>query len=289
MLLGKARKPSASSLASSSQCTASPAQNYGPTARTDRQYPAWHPAARPWPQPASRSGTRTPPHPRPAARARSAAASLPAEQLLERVVSPEQAEADLAAIRNMWELAAVYEFLSTFKYWLNFTQLYPLHDLEEAIVKSPGPGVCHAAHTQPPERLLPVCLSSSSSLMRPRPTRTCGSSTTQHAPSPAPYASAHTGTLAQLHVDLLRGIATRSQVGQNNFASTLSARLISEAHAMQLPLSRLPFRPVRGREARDYAKLGAVDRCVRGLWVGHHQRLLKDRRQTPTCLLCYSV
>lgn len=64
----------------------------------------------------------------------------PADQVLERNIPAEQAEADLAAIRNMWELAAVYEFMSTFKYWLNFTQLYPLHDLEEAIVKSPGPG-----------------------------------------------------------------------------------------------------------------------------------------------------
>jgi hypothetical protein len=68
--------------------------------------------------------------------------SLLADQVLERPVLAEQAEADLAAIRNMWELAAVYEFMSTFKHWLNFTQLYPLHDLEEAIVKSPGPGEC---------------------------------------------------------------------------------------------------------------------------------------------------
>lgn len=55
-------------------------------------------------------------------------------------MSEEQAAADLATIRGMWELAAVYEFMSTFKFWLNFTQLYSLHDLEEAIVKSPGPG-----------------------------------------------------------------------------------------------------------------------------------------------------
>lgn len=55
-------------------------------------------------------------------------------------MSEEQAAADLATIRGMWELAAVYEFMSTFKFWLNFTQLYALHDLEEAIVKSPGPG-----------------------------------------------------------------------------------------------------------------------------------------------------
>lgn len=70
------------------------------------------------------------------------------------------------------------------------------------------------------------------------------------------------GILAQLHIDLLRGIATRSQVGQTNWASTLSARLLSEAAAMQLPPSRLPFRPVRGKEARDYAALSAVDRWV---------------------------
>lgn len=55
-------------------------------------------------------------------------------------MSDEQAAADLEAIRSMWELAAIYEFMVQFKYWLNFSQLYPLQDLEEAIVKSPGPG-----------------------------------------------------------------------------------------------------------------------------------------------------
>lgn len=149
MLLGEAKEPAARSWAFFSECTASTAQNYGPTALTNRHYPAWHPAARPWPQPTSRS---------PLTPARSAAASLPAEQVLERVVSTEQAEADLAAIRNMWELATVYEFLSTFKYWLNFTQLYPLHDLEEAIVKSPGPGVsCCPTQPPAPHYLLDAC------------------------------------------------------------------------------------------------------------------------------------
>lgn len=61
-------------------------------------------------------------------------------------------------------------------------------------------------------------------------------------------------------MDLLRGIATRSQVGENNWASTLAARLLSEGHAMQLPPSRLPFRPVRGKEARGYAQLSATQR-----------------------------
>jgi hypothetical protein len=62
------------------------------------------------------------------------------EAVLERHVSDEQAAADLEAIRSMWELAAVYEFMGQFKFWLNFSQLYPLQDLEEALVRSPGPG-----------------------------------------------------------------------------------------------------------------------------------------------------
>lgn len=62
------------------------------------------------------------------------------EVVLERHVSEEQAAADLAAIRGMWELAAVYEFMGQFKFWLNFSQLYPLQDLEEALVRAPGPG-----------------------------------------------------------------------------------------------------------------------------------------------------
>lgn len=55
-------------------------------------------------------------------------------------MSDEQAACDLKAIRGMWELAAVYEFMGQFKFWLNFSQLYPLHDLEDALVRSPGPG-----------------------------------------------------------------------------------------------------------------------------------------------------
>lgn len=70
------------------------------------------------------------------------------------------------------------------------------------------------------------------------------------------------GILAQLHVDLLKGIATKSHVGLENWVSTLAARLISEANAMQQPLIQLPFKPVRGKEAAGYAQLGAVQRWV---------------------------
>lgn len=73
------------------------------------------------------------------------------------------------------------------------------------------------------------------------------------------------GLLAQLHVDLLQGVAPRSQVGESNWASTLSSRLLSEAYASSSQQGgqgpdRLPFRPVRGREAREYAQLSAVSR-----------------------------
>lgn len=67
-----------------------------------------------------------------------AATTDPSE--LVRVISDEQAAADLQAIQGMWELAALYEFMAQFKYWLNFSQLYPVQDLEEAIIRSPGPG-----------------------------------------------------------------------------------------------------------------------------------------------------
>jgi hypothetical protein len=76
----------------------------------------------------------------------------------------------------------------------------------------------------------------------------------------AAAAAAAAGLLAQLHVDLLQGIATRSHVGLDNWVSTLAARLASEANAMQQPLASLPFRPVRGREAAEYASLGARQR-----------------------------
>jgi hypothetical protein len=62
-------------------------------------------------------------------------------------MSDGQAASDLEAIRSMWELAAVYEFMGQFKFWLNFSQLYPLQDLEEALVRSPGPGAAGRNHT----------------------------------------------------------------------------------------------------------------------------------------------
>jgi hypothetical protein len=49
-------------------------------------------------------------------------------------------------------------------------------------------------------------------------------------------------------------------VGLDNWVSTLAARLASEANAMQQPLASLPFWPVRGREAAEYAALGARQR-----------------------------
>lgn len=59
---------------------------------------------------------------------------------LERPLSEEQAVADLAAIRSMWELAACWEFFAMFQHHLGLSQLYTIEELEVALVRSPGPG-----------------------------------------------------------------------------------------------------------------------------------------------------
>lgn len=165
---------------------------------------------------------------------------------LERTVDEEQAAADLAAIRSMWELAAVYDFLGTFKRWLGLSQLYPAADLEVALVRSPGPGVPAAQHCAAPHRST-AC--SVAAIIFDRPL----------FPSALPPACAP-GLLAQLHIDLLRGIATRTPVGPDNWTSMLASRLAGDATALDQPLDQLPFRPRRGREPAAYAALGAVQR-----------------------------
>lgn len=47
-------------------------------------------------------------------------------EVLQRLLSLQQEAANLASIRSMWELAAVYGLMATFKPWLSLSQLYPL-------------------------------------------------------------------------------------------------------------------------------------------------------------------
>lgn len=71
-----------------------------------------------------------------------AAAADEGALLIERHVSAEQAVADLAVIRGMWQMAAIIEFLAQFRHYLGFTQIYPVTDLEDALASSAGPGGC---------------------------------------------------------------------------------------------------------------------------------------------------
>lgn len=252
-------------------------QQHPPTAST--QLGSLQPA--PGPSQPAAAAAEPPSTPRPAARARSAAASLPAEELLERDVSPEQAKADLAAIRNMWELAAVYEFLSTFKYWLNFSQLYPLHDLEEAIVKSPGPGVSCCPHN-----LLNACCLAACH----HPPHLCGRHShmvaPQHITLPPPRPCAppcthrHPSTAA-------RRPAARHRHPQPGRAEQLCQHTVSapdqrgarHAAATQ-PLAVQAGAWAGGTGLCQARRSGQVCEGV----GGHHQRLLKHRRHTRLLL-----
>jgi hypothetical protein len=200
---------------------------------------------------------------------------------LVRDVSEEQAAAELSAIRNMWQLAVVYEFLARFKPWLRFTQMYPVGDIEQALVRSPGPGAmggaagrgarCAACAAGARLQSLPLQRSAA------RPDRPCARPGWRQAQRRGVDAAAAccgacaalvcarpaaAGLLAQLHIDLLQGIS--HSVGPHNWASVLAARLQAEAHAAHLkgPQYAPPFKPQRGREAREYAALGAAQRCV---------------------------
>ena len=80
---------------------------------------------------------------------------------LVREVLPEVAAQELQSVRCMWEMAVVFEFLTVFRSYLRLNHLYPVADLEQALVESPGPGakpaVAEAAalrgFSTPPSRL----------------------------------------------------------------------------------------------------------------------------------------
>ncbi len=59
---------------------------------------------------------------------------------VERPLTEQQTAADLATARSMWELAAAFQFLGQFQHWLGLSQAYSLAQVEEELVRSPGPG-----------------------------------------------------------------------------------------------------------------------------------------------------
>lgn len=63
-------------------------------------------------------------------------------------MSAAQAASDLAAVRGMWELAAVLRFLGLFRPHLRLSQLLGAGELEDALVWDPGhEGLLAALHT----------------------------------------------------------------------------------------------------------------------------------------------
>lgn len=60
--------------------------------------------------------------------------------------SEEEFEAELASIRAMWQLAVVFEFLDVFKHHLKLTCDLTPAALEQALVRSTGPGMLAALH-----------------------------------------------------------------------------------------------------------------------------------------------
>jgi hypothetical protein len=67
---------------------------------------------------------------------------------LQRKLPAEQAANDLAAVRRMWQMAAVLRLLAAFKQHLGLSQLFSAAELEEALVSSPGDeGLLPQLHT----------------------------------------------------------------------------------------------------------------------------------------------
>ncbi len=71
---------------------------------------------------------------------------------------------------------------------------------------------------------------------------------------------AHTGLLASLHLDLLKGISARTPATLDSWTDFLSNRLVYEATAAGQPLHQLPFKAQKGRGAWAYAALGIQQR-----------------------------
>lgn len=65
---------------------------------------------------------------------------------LVREIGDDEGEAQLQGVRNMWEMAAVFEFLDVFNAQLALNLSFTGDALEEAFVRSPGPGLLADLH-----------------------------------------------------------------------------------------------------------------------------------------------
>ncbi len=109
------------------------------------------------------------------------------------------------------------------------------------------------------------------------------------ASKPRP-SSAGPGLLAELHVELLRGIVSNPKaLDIENWTTGFSNRLRHEWAGLSGRRAP-PFRPTKGREAHDYAALDIRDRCDRcssggGPWSEQcllGERMIDTRLPWPT-------
>ncbi|GAB4823251.1 hypothetical protein N2152v2_010297 [Parachlorella kessleri] len=131
----------------------------------------------------------------------------PIGQIIKREVSAEQAEAEVRAIQNMWEMASILDFLRRFRPQIKLSREFGADELERVLVTSAGDG----------------------------------------------------GLLADVHIDLMRGISPKSDVSPANWAVHLANKI--KYHWKTLSDGTpCPFKPEKYFEAATYAMLPSSQR-----------------------------
>lgn len=204
--------------------------------------------------------------------------------VLERPRSEEQEREERDMLRGAWEVASVLEFLEVFHVQLGLSRRCRAADLEAALVLSPGgPGVLADLHLVRPEFQLEECGIGYANdrighdKYHNQATCACMTFTRINMTVVWCFLWRHLpcwlGLCHAVHLltcpegfsqpargqGLLRGISTRSELTEQNWATRLGDRLRVVWQAGALP-GRPPFAPPRGQEALEYARLPTMQR-----------------------------
>ena len=141
-----------------------------------------------------------------------AAYTSPADLVLQRdSLTAEAIDAEIEALRTMWEMASILDFFHLFRKQLAMTRQFTAAELERVLVTSPG----------------------------------------------------DSGLLADIHIDLMRGISPKNEVSTSNWQIHLANKI--KFHWRNLnDGTPCPFKPEKYLEAISYAELPASNR-VRAL------------------------
>jgi hypothetical protein len=229
--------------------------------------------------------------------------------VLEREITEQQAAEDLARIQSMWEMAVALQVLKIIKlmrangyYTTRCSKLvdnpFSMAALEDALVRSPGPGLLAEVHiVSAPAGPAPRRLQAASARVRcsqqgelpapsgRRPAALEPSGTGAARPGPAGCARSSLTPAAPAAPrpaqDLLQGL-TKSVVTETNWPALLAGRLVIGCTAPLHPKALLPFTPARGKEAAVYSSLPAEQRwgvAPVGWWRGPLQPGAAEGRQ----------